>query len=434
MSEFSYRRGEYCAEDVPLSAIAEQLGTPFYCYSLAALRRRYREFEVALAGLPATICFALKANSNLAVVNALSNLGAGADVVSEGELRVALAAGVPPRKIVFSGVGKTEAEIEAALKAGILQLNVESEAELEEVDAVARRLKKRAPVAIRVNPDVAANTHAKIATGKSENKFGIDLGHAREAYARAARLPNIVLQGLAVHIGSQVTELAPFSEAFSRLALLARDLKADGLPVKRLDLGGGLGIAYGGERVPAACDYAALIAEIVGGLGCDLVFEPGRYLVAEAGVLATKVVRVKDGITHRFVIVDAGMNDLLRPALYEAYHAVLPVREPASKAKLAPVEIVGPVCESTDTFARERRLPPLARGDLLAITTAGAYGAVMASQYNSRPLVPEAMVNGREFAVIRARPDLESLLARDRLPDWAAAKTAAKTKARRQEA
>lgn len=420
MSEFAYREGELYAEDVPLARLAREIGTPFYCYSLAGITRRYREFETAVAGLPATICFALKANSNLAVVNALAGLGAGADVVSEGELRQALAAGVPARRIVFSGVGKTAAEIEAALEAGILQINVESEAELADIDRLARKIGKQAPVALRVNPDVEPNTHAKIATGLAENKFGIDLGHAREAYARAAGLSGLALQGLAVHIGSQLTELAPFREAFGRLAALVSDLKARGLPVARLDLGGGLGIVYHRESPPSVRDYAAAVAETVGGLGCELLFEPGRFLVAEAGVLVARVVRIKEGIRHRFVIVDAGMNDLLRPALYDAYHPILPVNEPPEEAELAPVEVVGPVCETADTFARNRPLPPLAAGDLLVIGACGAYGAVMASPYNSRLPAPETMVNGAQFAVIRPRPDYDALLGRDRLPDWAA--------------
>lgn len=419
MTEFAYRGGELHAEDIPLSRIAAEVGTPFYCYSLATLIRRYREFEQAVSKLPATICFALKANSNLAVVNALAGLGAGADVVSEGEMRTALAAGVPARKIVFSGVGKTETEIAAALDAGILQLNAESESEIDDIDRVARRMGKRAPVALRVNPDVAANTHAKISTGLAENKFGIDLGHAREAYARAATLPAIALQGLAVHIGSQVVELDPFREAFLRLAHLAADLRAKNLPMPRLDLGGGLGIAYHRERPPTVAAYADLVAKTLGQTGCELVFEPGRYLVAEAGILVTRVVRIKDGISHRFVIVDAAMNDLVRPALYEAYHPILPVNEAAEEAELMPVEVVGPVCETADTFARNRPLPPLAAGDLLVIGAAGAYGAVMASAYNSRPPAPEVMVNGGRFAIVRPRPDIQSLTDRDRLPDWA---------------
>lgn len=422
MSEFAYRSGELYAEDVPLSRLAEEVGTPFYCYSLAALTRRYREFEAAVAKLPATICFALKANSNLAVVQALGALGAGADVVSEGEMRQALAAGIPARRIVFSGVGKTDTEIAAAIESGILQLNVESEAELADIDRIARRLGKRAAVSLRVNPDVAANTHAKIATGLAENKFGIDLGHARGAYAKAAALPGIALQGLAVHIGSQLTEVSPFREAFARLAKLVAELKAAGLPVARLDLGGGLGIVYHHEKPPTVAQYAAVVAETLGKTGCELIFEPGRFLVAEAGVLVTRVVRIKEGISHRFVIVDAGMNDLVRPAMYEAYHPILPVNEPPIEAELSPVEVVGPVCETADTFARNRPLPPLAAGDLLVIGAAGAYGAVMGSTYNSRLPAAETMVNGAKYAVVRPRPGYEALLGRDCLPEWSEAR------------
>ncbi|MGB8275674.1 MAG: diaminopimelate decarboxylase [Alphaproteobacteria bacterium] len=430
MTEFAYRQGVLNAEEVPLPAIAESVGTPFYCYSTAALAARYASFSNAFAGAPGgeapLVCFALKANSNLAVVHALAQLGAGADVVSEGELRIALAAGVAPGKIVFSGVGKTEGEIGFALETGILQLNVESVAELVDMDRVAARLGRRAPVALRINPDVETDTHAKIATGKSENKFGIDLGHAKEAYARAASLAGIDVQGLAVHIGSQLTSLEPFRNAFGRLARLVAELRADGLRVARLDLGGGLGITYRDEHPPEPSDYAAMIAETLGHLGCEIVLEPGRYLVAEAGVLVTRVIRLKDGITHRFVIVDAAMNDLVRPALYDAYHGIRPVEEPDPSAAPAAVEVVGPVCETGDTFARERTLPPLAAGDLLAISAAGAYGAVMASTYNARLLVPEVMVKKDRFAVIRPRPGYEDLLGRDRLPDWEQAKRTAR--------
>ncbi|MEE9140234.1 MAG: diaminopimelate decarboxylase [Alphaproteobacteria bacterium] len=425
MSEFAYRDGILCAEEVPLTRIAEAVGTPFYCYSTQALTRRYGAFAEAFRGLEATVCFALKANSNLAVVRTLAALGAGADVVSGGELRQALAAGVPPAKIVFSGVGKMDAEIRAALEAGILQINVESVAELAEVDAIAASLGLRAPVALRINPDVDANTHAKIATGKSENKFGIDLGHAGEAFARAAALANIELTGIAVHIGSQLTELRPFRSAFGRVAGLVAALRDDGIEIRRLDLGGGLGIAYERETPPEPAEYAAMVAEVFGALGCELILEPGRCLVGSAGVLVTRVVRVKEGISHRFVVVDAGMNDLLRPALYDAYHGIEPVAEPAPEAALTPAEVVGPVCETADTFASERPLPPLAPGELLAVESAGAYGAVMASSYNTRPPAPEVMVRGAEFAVIRPRASLEDLLARDRLPDWLAGEEAA---------
>lgn len=418
MTEFAYRDGELCAEQVPLRRIAEAVGTPFYCYSSAALTRRYRAFAGAFRDQPATVCFALKANSNLAVVRTLADLGAGADVVSQGELHQALAAGVPAGRIVFSGVGKTDAEIAAALEAGILQINVESVAELADVDRIAGERGTRAPVALRINPDVEANTHAKIATGKSENKFGIDLGHAREAFARAAALAHVEVEGIAVHIGSQLTELEPFRAAFARVAALAEALRGDGVPVGRLDLGGGLGITYERETPPEPAAYAALVAEVLGPLGCELVLEPGRFLVADAGVLATRVVRVKEGISHSFVIVDAAMNDLMRPALYDAYHAIRPVAEPAADAPRVPVEVVGPVCETADTFASERPLPPLGAGDLLVIESAGAYGAVMASGYNSRLPAPEVLVRGDAFAVVRPRPGYRDLLARDRLPDW----------------
>ncbi len=420
VSEFAYRDGVLCAEEVPLARIADAVGTPFYCYSSAALRRRYLAFAEAFRELPATVCFALKANSNLAVVRTLAALGAGADVVSEGELRQALAAGVPPAKIVFSGVGKTDPEIRAALEAGILQINAESSAEIAEIDSIARSLGRKAPVALRINPDVAANTHAKIATGGSENKFGIDLGHAREAFAQAQKLANVELQGIAIHIGSQLTDLRPFRSAFRRIAGLITALRGDGIAVRRLDLGGGRGIRYQRETPPEPADYAALIAEFFGLLGCELVLEPGRYLVGEAGVLVSRIVRIKEGISHKFIIVDAAMNDLIRPALYDAYHRIAPVVEPAPKAPLTPADVVGPVCETADTFAKDRPLPPLEPGDLLAVESAGAYGAVMASHYNTRPPAPEVMVKGAEFAVIRARPSLDELVARDRLPAWLA--------------
>jgi diaminopimelate decarboxylase len=418
VSEFAYRDGELHAEDVPLTRIAAEVGTPFYCYSSGALAARYLAFAEAFRDLPATICFALKANSNLAVVRTLADLGAGADVVSEGELRQALAGGVAPDKIVFSGVGKTDSEIRAALEAGILQVNVESMAELFDVDRLARALGVRAPVALRINPDIDVNTHAKIATATSETKFGIDLGHAREAFARAAGLAGIAVQGIAVHIGSQLTELDPFRSAFRCVAELTEALRGDGIEVRRLDLGGGLGITYDRETPPEPADYAALVAELLGPLGCELVLEPGRCLVGNAGVLVTRVVRVKEGITHRFVIVDSGMNDLLRPALYDAYHRITPVAEPAAGASLTPVEVVGPVCETGDSFASDRALPSLGAGDLLAIESAGAYGAVMASSYNTRPPAPEVLVRGTDFAVVRPRPGCDEMLARDRLPDW----------------
>ncbi|MFQ5775681.1 MAG: diaminopimelate decarboxylase [Kiloniellaceae bacterium] len=424
MSAFAYRRGTLHAEGVALDALAEAVGTPFYCYASGALEAAYKSLAEALSGLPATICYALKANANLAVVRTLADLGAGADVVSEGELRRALAAGVPPDRIVFAGVGKTPAEMAAALRAGILQFNVESLPELETLSRVARDMGVRAPVALRVNPDVDARTHEKIATGLAENKFGIDLGHAREACARAADLPGISLEGLAVHIGSQLTDLAPFRAAFTRLAALYRELRDAGLALRRLDLGGGLGIVYRDETPADLAGYAALVREASAGLPAELIVEPGRLLVGNAGVLVTRVLYVKQGIARRFVIVDAAMNDLIRPSLYDAWHEIVPVQAPPPGAGRAPVDIVGPVCETADTFARQRPMPPVAAGALLAIRSTGAYGAVMASTYNCRLPAPEVMVRGRDYAVVRPRPDHEGPIAQERLPDWLEARPA----------
>ena len=421
MSDFAYRDRQLHAEEVPIPRIAEGVGTPFYCYASAGLKRRYRAFADAFAGLPATICYALKANSNLAVVRTLATLGAGADVVSEGELRRALAAGVPAAKIVFSGVGKTEGELALALETGILQINVESEPELEALSKLARARGVKARVALRVNPDVEAGTHEKITTGRKGNKFGIEVERVPGLYARAATLSGIEPVGLAVHIGSQVTDLAPFGAAFARIAGLVAELRAAGHAVCRLDLGGGLGIAYGRETPPSPAEYASLVEEVIGPLKAELVLEPGRALVGDAGVLVTRVLHVKDGSTRRYVIVDAAMNDLLRPALYDAYHAIRPVQEAPAEAATAPVDVVGPVCESGDTFAVGRRLPPVRSGDLLVIDSAGAYGAVMASSYNSRPPAPEVLVKGTEYAVVRPRPDIDDLLGQDLMPDWLAA-------------
>ncbi len=421
MSDFAYRDGQLHAEEVPIPQIAEGVGTPFYCYASAGLKRRYRAFADAFAGLPATICYALKAKSNLAVVRTLATLGAGADVVSEGELRRALAAGVPAAKIVFSGVGKTEGELALALETDILQVNVESEPELEALSNLARARGVKARVALRVNPDVEAGTHEKITTGRKGNKFGIEVERVPGLYARAATLSGIEPVGLAVHIGSQVTDLAPFAAAFARIAGLVAELRAAGHAVRRLDLGGGLGIAYGRETPPSPAEYASLVEEVIGPLKAELVLEPGRALVGDAGVLVTRVLHIKDGSTRRYVIVDAAMNDLLRPALYDAYHAIRPVQEAAAEAATAPVDVVGPVCESGDSFAVGRRLPPVRSGDLLVIDSAGAYGAVMASSYNSRPPAPEVLVKGTEYAVVRPRLDIDDLLGQDLMPDWLAA-------------
>ena len=421
MSDFRYRDGVLHAENVALDALAEQVGTPFYCYSSAAIAGQYKAMAEALSGLPATICYALKANGNLAVVKTLARLGAGADVVSEGEMRVALAAGIAARKIVFAGVGKTRAEMAAALDAGILQFNVESVPELEALSEVAAAKGQRAPVALRVNPDVDARTHAKISTGKSENKFGIDLGHIGEVAQRAQAMPGIALEGLAVHIGSQLTDLAPYGAAFAKLGGLYRDLQASGVPLKRLDFGGGLGIAYRGETPPDLMGYAALVREAVKDLDAELIFEPGRFIVGNAGVLVARVIYVKQGASRRFVVLDAAMNDLIRPAMYDAWHEFVPVKAPAPGAALAPVDIVGPICESADTFAQQRPLPPVAAGDLLAICSSGAYGAVMSSTYNCRLPAPEVMVQGAAHAVVRARPSYDDLIAGSKLPDWLAA-------------
>ncbi len=418
--EFGYRAGEFCAEAVPLTRIADAVGTPFYCYSSAAIERRYRRFTAAFAGEKAMLCYSMKANSNLAVVRTLARLGAGADVVSEGEFRRALTAGLPGERIIFSGIGKTEAELTFAISHGVHQINVESEPELRLLSAVAARVGRPVAVAVRVNPDVDARTHAKIATGKRENKFGIDLAHAAAAIRLAAALPGLQPAGLAVHIGSQLTELAPFELAFTRVVELMRQLRAEGMVLTRLDLGGGLGIRFRHETPPAIEDYAAMVRRVTRGLDAELAFEPGRWIVGNAGVLIARVLHVKEGVTRRFVVVDAAMNDLIRPALYDAWHEIVPVRAPAAGTALAPVDVVGPVCETGDSFAVQRALPPVVAGDLVALLSAGAYGAVMSSGYNSRLMVPEVMVRGDTYAVIRARPSYKELLAQDRMPEWLA--------------
>jgi diaminopimelate decarboxylase len=418
MNHFAYRDGELFAEDVAIARIADAVGTPFYCYSTATLTRHYRVFADALADLNPMICFALKANGNLAVVKTLADLGAGADVVSEGELRRALAAGVPPGRIIYSGVGKTQAELAGAVDAGVHQINVESLPELTALSDVAVGRGAVADIAIRVNPNVDAETHHKIATGRKEDKFGIGIDDAPAAYDRAAQLPGVNPVAVAVHIGSQLTSLKPFRAAFLRVAELVQALRARGHTITRLDLGGGLGIPYKDETPPTPADYAAVVRETVGGLGCALAFEPGRLLVGNAGILVSRVVYIKEGHDRRFVIVDAAMNDLIRPALYDSYHALLPGRAPSPGAVLEPADIVGPICETGDTFAVARPVPPLVTGDLLAFATAGAYGAVMASTYNARPLVPEVLVNGAGYAVVRKRQSYDALLALDSFADW----------------
>ncbi len=420
MDHFLYRNGTLHAEDVPLRAIAEAVGTPFYVYSTATLTRHFRLFEEALAPLPHLVCFAIKSLSNVAVLKTLAGLGAGMDVVSIGEYLRARAAGVPGDRIVFSGVGKTRAEMRMALEGGIRQFNVESEPELLALGEVAAGMGLTAPVAVRVNPDVDAKTHEKIATGKSDNKFGIPIARAREVYAMAARLPGIEVVGIDVHIGSQLTDLAPFEEAFGKVAELTRALRADGHRIRRLDLGGGLGIPYArsNEVPPLPSDYGAMIRRTVGDLGCEIEIEPGRLISGNAGLLVASVIWLKEGEGRDFLILDAAMNDLVRPSMYGAHHDILPVTEPAPGAETHPYDVVGPVCETGDTFARARMLPVLAEGDLVAFRSAGAYGAVMASEYNSRPLVPEVLVHGDQFAVIRARPSYDEMLNRDSIPAW----------------
>jgi diaminopimelate decarboxylase len=417
-SGYTYVGGELACDGIALSRIAAAVGTPFYCYSSATLERQYRRFADAFADQGATIHYAVKANSNLAVIRTFGRLGAGADIVSEGELRRALIAGIPAARIIFSGVGKTRDEMAFALKAGVHQINVESEPELAALSEVASALGITAAVALRVNPDVDARTHAKISTGKKENKFGIELGHVQAVAQRAAALPGIELRGLAVHIGSQLTDLAPFRLAFARLAELVGELREAGLTIDQLDLGGGLGVSYHGETPPSLVDYAAVVKGTVGNLGVALALEPGRLLVAESGALVSTVVYVKDGSTRRFLVLDAAMNDLIRPALYEAWHEIVPLRQPRIGAPTEPVDIVGPVCETGDTFATQRALPPVTAGELVAILAAGAYGAAMSSTYNSRPLIPEVLVGNGEFAVVRPRQTYEELLSQDTIPGW----------------
>jgi diaminopimelate decarboxylase len=419
MHHFAYRNGVLHAEDVDLGVIADAVGTPFYCYSSATIARHYRVFAQAFADVPALICYAMKANSNQAVLATLARLGAGADVVSEGELLRARMAGIPPERIMFSGVGKTARELAAALDAGILCINVESEPELELLSEIAAAKGLRAPVSLRVNPDVDARTHAKIATGKSENKFGIPLRHAREVYARAAALPGIRITGVDMHIGSQITELAPFDDAFALLSDFVRTLRADGHAIDHVDLGGGLGIPYRDDEEPPLPDaYAAVVKRSTRDLGCRLIFEPGRLIVGNAGILVTRVLYVKRGDEKTFVIVDAAMNDLIRPTLYEAHHEIWPVNDAAPDAPRITADVVGPVCESGDFLALDRSLPEPRPGALLAVMSAGAYGAVQASTYNTRPLVPEVLVHKSDWALTRPRLEVDELIRLDRIPPW----------------
>ena len=420
MDHFLYRNGALHAEDVPVAEIAAAVGTPVYIYSTATLLRHYHLFDEALGGVPHMVCYAMKAAGNLAILKTLARAGAGMDVVSEGEYRRARAAGVPGERIVFSGVGKTRAEMRTALEGRIRQFNVESEPEMEALSDVAQSLGATAPITIRVNPDVDAETHAKIATGKSENKFGIPIARAREVYAHAARLPGLEVVGIDVHIGSQLTKLDPFRKAYQKVAELTETLRADGHDIRRLDLGGGLGIPYtrSNEAPPLPLEYGAMVTETVGHLGCEIEIEPGRLIAGNAGILVSSVIYLKSGEGRDFLILDAAMNDLIRPAMYDAWHDIVPVIEPEAGAEQKPYDIVGPVCESGDTFAKARPMPPVEPGALVAFRSAGAYGAVMASEYNARPLIPEVLVNGDQFAVIRARPSFEEMMNRDTIPQW----------------
>ncbi len=427
MDHFLYRNGVLCAEDVPVPRIARQVGTPFYLYSRATLTRHFRLFDEALAGMPHLVCYAMKAASNQAILRILADLGAGMDVVSGGEYARARAAGVPGDRIVFSGVGKTRAEIRSALEGGIRQFNVESEPEMRVISDIAQSLGTVAPITVRVNPDVDAKTHAKIATGKSENKFGIPIARAREVYAEAAALPGLKVVGIDVHIGSQLTELAPFEAAYAKVAELTEQLRADGHDIQRLDLGGGLGIPYEQSNTapPLPTDYGAMIQRTLGHLGCEIEIEPGRLIAGNAGILVSSVIYVKSGEGRNFLILDAAMNDLIRPAMYDAHHDIVPVVQAPVAADQAPYDIVGPVCESGDTFAKGRQMPPLQADDLVAFRSAGAYGAVMSSEYNTRPLIPEVLVQDDQFAVIRARPSFDEIISRDTIPEWLQGETPA---------
>lgn len=420
MHHFAYRDGVLHAEDADLRRVADEVGTPFYCYSTATLERHYQVMDKAFAGTDHMICYAMKANSNQAVIRTMADMGAGMDVVSEGELRRALAAGVPARKIVFSGVAKTAREMALALKEGIACFNVESEPELELLSSVANRVGQRASVSIRVNPDVDAKTHAKITTGKADNKFGISYLRASDVYARAAALPAIDVAGIDMHIGSQITELAPYEKAYTLMADLTRQLLSEGHGIRHLDLGGGLGVPYRGDNdiPPHPDEYGAMCKRVLGPLGLKLVLEPGRMFVGNAGILVTRVIYRKETEARAFIIQDGAMNDLIRPTLYDAHHDILPVDEKLAQGELAEADVVGGICESGDYFAKQRRLPLFQPGDLMAIMTAGAYGAVQAGTYNSRPLVPEVMVNGRRWSVIRPRQSYEELIGLDRPAPW----------------
>ncbi|PVA07318.1 diaminopimelate decarboxylase [Thalassorhabdomicrobium marinisediminis] len=420
MDHFLYRNGQLMAEDVPVTEIAASVGTPCYIYSTATLLRHFQLFEEALQGTDHLVCFAVKSLSNVAVLKVLGDAGAGMDVVSIGEYKRARAAGVAGERIVFSGIGKTRAEMREALEGGIRQFNVESEPEMQALSEVAVSLGKVAPITVRVNPDVDAKTHAKISTGKKEDKFGIPISRAREVYALAASLPGLKVVGIDVHIGSQLTDLEPFRQAYRKVAELTGVLRAEGHEISRLDLGGGLGIPYARDNnaPPLPIEYGAMVREEVGHLGCEIEIEPGRLISGNSGILVSEVIYVKSGEEREFLIVDAAMNDLVRPAMYDAWHDIVPVVEPAAGAEAQAYDVVGPICESGDTFAKARPLPQLAPGALVAFRSAGAYAAVMASEYNSRPLVPEVLVQGHQFAVIRRRPTFDEMINRDTIPEW----------------
>ncbi len=420
MDHFLYKNGVLHAEDVAIPDIVASVGAPFYVYSTATLIRHFQLFDDALAGMDHLVCYAMKAASNQAILQTLAKLGAGMDVVSGGEYARARAAGVPGERIVFSGVGKTRDEMRLALTGGIRQFNVESEPEMAVLSAVATELGVAAPITIRVNPDVDAKTHAKIATGKSENKFGIPISRAREVYAQAAALPGIDVIGIDVHIGSQLTQLEPFELAYQKVAELTDLLRADGHNIRRLDLGGGLGIPYtrSNEAPPLPIDYGAMVKRVLGHLNCEIEIEPGRLIAGNAGILVSQVIYVKEGEDRKFLILDAAMNDLIRPAMYDAHHDIDPVIEPQAGAERAKYDVVGPVCESGDTFATGREMAQMNAGDLVAFRSAGAYGAVMSCEYNTRPLIPEVMVNASEFAVIRSRPSFDEIINRDTIPEW----------------
>lgn len=424
MDHFAYKNNILHAEDVAIDEIAKKVATPFYCYSTATLQRHYNVFMDSFrnSGVKVNLCFAVKANSNLAVIKTLAKLGAGGDAVSIGEIMRCLAAGIPGNKIVFSGIGKTRDELKFALENNIMQINIESEPELYLLNEIAISMGVKAPVAFRVNPDIDAGTHDKISTGRKHDKFGIEWERVQGIYKEAAQMPGIKIQGVATHIGSQLTKLDPFRKAFAKVRGLVENLRADGINITHLDLGGGLGIPYKDGEIPSPEDYAKTVLAEVEGLGCELTFEPGRLICGNAGILVSSVIYTKETSSRKFLIIDAAMNDLVRPALYDAYHEIVAVSCQVSgvsdRNSFETYDVVGPICETGDIFAKQRELPPFAPGDLIAIRSSGAYGAVMSSEYNSRLLIPEVMVNGAEMAVIRPRSSYDEMLARDKIPDW----------------